>query len=523
MKLQKLALLVALVSGSAFANNNVTLDKVTLFLKGAELQGQAEVTLAKGESEIVLTGIANGVNPDSITVGFGTDNNVKILSTSLQNDTEANKPENSDLQPLLTQLKQLQQKYTSINIQYQAASETVVLLQGNRLEGLIKTTDMQNAVNFIKTNLVSALNEQYTLQTELDNLKQQIDDCQQKIDQQQTATHSLNNAITVKVYADNDITLPVVVSYVITDAGWQPSYDVRVTDINSPLQLTYKANVYQKSGIDWQNVNFSLSTANPSEGITAPILSPWHIDMYTSGKSSFFFSKSEKDYDGISAKISKSVNPASNTWINASGIDTRFEVKLPYTIKTHTQDNVLILQDQQVEAKYHYISTPKLDSNVYLQAQITDWDKLSLLPGKSTVFFNGNYIGESYITTNGVKDTLNLSLGRDKNIFITRKRNLNETSKPTFFGDDISQKYAYTIDVKNSKSLPIDLVIYDQLPVIHNKAITLEDAKYDGADFNKETGLLTWKLSLQPSEVKNLNLRFKLTYPKDEENYIIGL
>ncbi|WP_294965375.1 DUF4139 domain-containing protein [uncultured Gilliamella sp.] len=524
MKIRRIAFLAAFISGSTFANNNVTLNKVTLFLKGAELQGQAKVTLAKGKSEIVLTGIANGVNPDSITVGFGTDSNVKILSTSLQNKTEANKPDNSDLQPLLTQLKQLQQKYTTINIQYQAVSETIALLQGNRLEGLIKTTDLQEAVNFIKTNLVNALNEQYALQTELDNLKQQIDDCQQKIDQQQAATHSLNNAITVKVYADNDVTLPVMVSYVSTEAGWQPSYDVRVTDINSPLQLTYKANVYQKSGIDWQNVDFSLSTANPSEGITAPILSPWQIDMYNSGKSSFFFSKSEKDYDNMSAKISKSVNPmANNTWINANGIDTRFEIKLPYTIKTNTQDNVLILQDKQVEAKYHYISTPKLDSNVYLQAQITDWDKLSLLPGKSTVFFNGNYIGESFITTNGLKDTLNLSLGRDKNIFIARKRNLNETSKPTFFDDDISQKFAYTIDVKNSKSLPIDLAIYDQLPVIHNKAITLEDVKYDGADFNKETGLLTWKLSLQPNEVKNLNLRFKLTYPQDKENYIIGL
>ncbi|OCG07642.1 hypothetical protein A9G13_05315 [Gilliamella sp. wkB178] len=524
MKLQKLALLVALISGSAFANNNVTLNKVTLFLKGAELQGQAKVALTKGESEIILTGIANGVNPDSIAVGFAADSKVKILSTSLQNNTEANKPANSDIEPLLAQFKQLQQQYTTTNIQYQAAAETVALLQGNRLEGLTKTTAMQDAVDFIKTNLVNALNEQYALQTDLDNLKQQIDDCQQKIDQQQAATHSLNNAIAVKVLADKDVTVPVMVSYVITGAGWQPSYDVRVTDINSPLQLTYKANVYQQSGIDWQNVDFSLSTANPSEGITAPVLSPWQIDMYTNEKSGFFFSKSEKDYDGISARVSKSVNPmADNVLINATGIDTRFVVKLPYTIKTNTQDNVLTLQDQQVEAKYRYVSTPKLDSNVYLQAQIAGWDKLNLLPGKSTVFFNGNYIGESFITTKGVQDTLNLSLGRDKNIFITRQRNLKETSKPTFFGDNISQKYAYTIDIKNSKPLPIDLAVYDQLPVIHNKAITLEDAKYDAADFNKETGLLTWTLALQPSESKNLNLSFKLTYPKEKVDAIIGL
>lgn len=537
MKIQKLVLLIAFISGSALANNNVTLNKVTLFLNGAELQGQAKVTLTKGESEIVLTGIADNVNPNSIAVGFGADSKVKILSTSLQNNTKANKPDNSDLQPLLTQLKQIQEKYATTNIQYQATSETVALLQGNRLDGLIKTKDMQDTLEFIKTNLVNALNEQYALQTELDSLKQQLNDCQQKIDQQQAAAHSLNNAITLKVLADKDVTVPVTVSYVITEAGWQPVYDVRVADINSPVQLTYKANVFQQSGIDWQNVDFSLSTANPSEGITAPIFTtPWHIDLYNAEKYRFApqrnkqsqmfdvgMSMSSNDLTAVQMGSAISQLPNNNVLINNSGIDTRFDVKLPFTIKSGSEDNVLILQEKPVEAKYRYISTPKLDSNVYLQAQITDWDKLNLLPGKATVFFNGNYIGESFITTNGVQDTLKLSLGRDKNILISRKRNIKETSKPSFFGDDISQKYAYTIDVKNTKPLPIDIAIYDQLPVILNKAITLEDAKYDGADLNKETGLLTWTLALQPSEAKNLNLSFKVSYPKDKVDEVIGL
>lgn len=83
MKVQKIALLMALVSSSVFADNNITLDKVTLFLQGAELQCQATVSLKKGESEIVLTGIADGIKPDSINVGFDVKSNVKILSVSL--------------------------------------------------------------------------------------------------------------------------------------------------------------------------------------------------------------------------------------------------------------------------------------------------------------------------------------------------------------------------------------------------------------------------------------------------------
>lgn len=538
MKIRKIAFLVAFISGSAFANNNVVLNKVTLFLQGAELQGQSTISLPKGESEILLTGVANNINPNSINVGFGSESKVMILSTSLKKDIELNEHENKNvlIEPLREQLKQLQEKYNTTNIQYQAVSETIVLLQGNRLDGLIKTAEMKDALDFIKTNLVTALNEQFTLQTELDELKQQLTECQQKIEQAKASSHSLNNAISVKVYADKEVTLPVTLSYVITQAGWQPVYDVRVAEINSPVQLTYKANVYQNSGLDWQNIDFSLSTANPTEGITAPMFTtPWHIDLYNAKKYGYV-SKNERqtqmysvvtedssDFSGDIKDVRSKELYNNNVFINTTGIDTRFDIKLPYTIKSDSENNILTLQEKQVEAKYRYISTPKLDSNVYLQAQISDWDKLNLLPGKSTVFFNGNYIGESFITTKDVKDTLKLSLGRDKNILITRKRNIKETSKPSFFGDDISQKYAYTIDVKNTKSLPIDIAIYDQLPVVLNKAITLEDAKYDGANLDNETGLLTWLFTLNPSEAKNLNLSFKLSYPKDKVDVIIGL
>ncbi|OCG18675.1 hypothetical protein A9G24_12100 [Gilliamella sp. App6-5] len=527
MKIQKLAFFIAFASSSALANNNVTLNKVTLFLQGAELQGQSTVLLSKGESEILLTGIADGVKANSINVGFGDDTNVKVLSTSLNDNYVGDNKLSADIKPLLDELKQLQEKHDTTEIQLKAVSEQVTLLQGNRLDLLVKNgnndlSGMKNVLEFVKTNLVTALNEQNKLQKEVDQINAQIAQCQDKIDKQKALTKRLTNAITVKVYSDKDISLPVTLSYVTNKAGWVPVYDVRVADINSPLQLTYKADIYQNSGLDWQNVDFSLLTSNPSDGITAPDLMPWYIDLYTV-KGGFFFSKSEKDYDEISAKASRSVHPDDNVFTKTLGINTRFEVKLPYTIKSNSQSNILTLQNKEVEAKYHYIAIPKLDSGVYLQAQIADWDKLNLLPGKSTVFFNGNYIGESFITTKDLKETLDISLGKDNNIFISRNRNINETSKPSLFGNDISQKYAYTIDVKNTKSLPIDIVVYDQLPNIINKAVVLNEAKYDNANYNKETGQLMWQFKLNPNENKNLSLSFKLTYPKDKVNDIIGL
>ncbi|WP_334325884.1 DUF4139 domain-containing protein [Gilliamella apicola] len=525
MKVQKIALLMALVSSSVFADNNITLDKVTLFLQGAELQGQATVSLKKGESEIVLTGIADGIKPDSINVGFDVKSNVKILSVSLDEKHPKLNENSSEINALDQQLLQLQNKLNTTIVQLKAVNEQIELLKGNRLEKLTKIDNddlaqLKKVMDFIKTNLVVALNEQYQLQQEIEKITFQITECQTKIDKQKQAQEALVSAVIVKVHAQNDITLPVTLSYITNKAGWKPVYDIQVMDIDSPLQLTYKADIYQNSGIDWQDINFSLSTSQPRESLKSSELWTWHINTL-SDEGGFFFSKS--DYDEKSEKESRSRKPSDEDFPNELGVNTQFEVNLPYTIKTNNQSDLLTIQNKEVKAQYHYVATPKIDNSVYLEAQIVDWDKLNLLPGQSSIFFNGKYIGKSFINTKFAKETLDLYLGKDRNISISRYRDNSETLKPLTMGDDVSQRYAYTIDVKNGKSMPINLVVYDQIPVINNKTIKLDDIEYTGANYDKKTGLVTWNFDLNPNETKKLNLSFKLTYPKDKVNDIMGL
>lgn len=525
MKVQKIALLMALVSSSVFADNNITLDKVTLFLQGAELQGQATVSLKKGESEIVLTGIADGIKPDSINVGFDVKSNVKILSVSLDEKHPKLNENSSEINALDQQLLQLQNKLNTTIVQLKAVNEQIELLKGNRLEKLTKIDNddlaqLKKVMDFIKTNLVVALNEQYQLQQEIEQLTFQITECQTKIDKQKQAKEALVSAVIVKVHAQNDITLPVTLSYITNKAGWKPVYDIQVMDIDSPLQLTYKADIYQNSGIDWQDINFSLSTSQPRESLKSSELWTWHINTL-SDEGGFFFSKS--DYDEKSEKESRSRKPSDEDFPNELGVNTQFEVNLPYTIKTNNQSDLLTIQNKEVKAQYHYVATPKIDNSVYLEAKIVDWDKLNLLPGQSSIFFNGKYIGKSFINTKFAEETLDLYLGKDRNISISRYRDNSETLKPLAMGDDVSQRYAYTIDVKNGKSMPINLVVYDQIPVINNKTIKLDDIKYTGANYDKKTGLVTWNFDLNPNETKKINLSFKLTYPKDKVNDIMGL
>ncbi len=69
---------------------------------------------------------------------------------------------------------------------------------------------------------------------------------------------------------------------------------------------------------------------------------------------------------------------------------------------------------------------------MFLTAQVTDWTKYNFLSGEANLFFEGTFIGKSLINTNATTDTLNLSLGTDKNIVVTRTLEKDLTEKQAF-------------------------------------------------------------------------------------------
>src|SRR5690606_1025763 len=49
------------------------------------------------------------------------------------------------------------------------------------------------------------------------------------------------------------------IEYFTNSVSWSPFYEVRVDDIQSPLQLIYKANVVQTTGIDWKRTRLTFA------------------------------------------------------------------------------------------------------------------------------------------------------------------------------------------------------------------------------------------------------------------------
>lgn len=214
--------------------------------------------------------------------------------------------------------------------------------------------------------------------------------------------------------------------------------------------------------------------------------------------------------DGIKVETSNYISNSLKT--NVTNLE--YSIDIPYTIPSDGEDYSIKIKEVSLPVKYIYHAVPKLDNDVFLTAEVHDWAQLNLLSGKSNIYYQGTYTGESFIDADQAADTLSISLGRDRNIIVERKGN-KEMFDKRFLGSNIKETIGWDITVKNNKNAKIKITVEDQFPVSEKKSIEIERLEYSNAKLDDKTGKLTWELELDPTDKKVLNYKYSVKYPKD--------
>ena len=167
----------------------------------------------------------------------------------------------------------------------------------------------------------------------------------------------------------------------------------------------------------------------------------------------------------------------------------------------------------QLPAFFKYYSVPKIEKEAYLIANITDWEKYNLLEGEANIFFEGTFVGKSLLDVRFASDTLQLSLGKDKNVIVNREKEKDFETRQ-FIGSKKEESKSWKITVKNNKSQEINMVILDQSPVSKLEEIEVNIQNVSGGKLNKESGEVKWEFTLKPMEKKEFDLKYSVKYPK---------
>lgn len=255
------------------------IDQVTVFLEGAEITRHATALLKPGVSVLKFSGIAPEINEQSIQAEAPS--NVKILSVSFKiNYLEETKvpdkislleEERNRLLTSLAQEKSLEEVFKE---------EEAILKTNKSIGGTtrgVSIEELKVAMDYFRQRLMDI--KQQLLQADWNIRK--YNEAIGKIDAQLRELSAVEaqptGEIVVKVSTKVPVNAPMTIKYLVQEARWFPSYDIRAKNIQSPISITYKTNVSQQSGENWENVRLTISSGNPTQAGAKPIIKPWVI------------------------------------------------------------------------------------------------------------------------------------------------------------------------------------------------------------------------------------------------------
>jgi uncharacterized protein (TIGR02231 family) len=539
--MKKLFYLLGLISTISFAQKPIfTTAKIkaaTVYFNAAELSQTTSVNLPVGTSEIVIKNVADYLNEN--TVQIGAPNSVTVLSVQFTQNY-ISEYEIDETNPAIKKVRDsitwTEKEIKKIQIDKYSNQQTIALLDANQNVGGTNTglnvTELMKLVDFYKAkrteldNSIVLLTEKETkLTTKLNTLKSKLEINTQKEDK------NSKGKLIIQVMNEIAGVVNLDINYVTNNASWTPFYDLRAENIAAPINMLYKAQVTQWTGIDWKKVNLTLSSGNPNQNNQAPLLSSWFLryrEMYGDDSGNFGVQNQlqgnasgvkleEIVVQGYARKDKKapSTSISNFTTIQENQLNVSFDIDIPYDILSNSKPHSVALKEIKLPATYKYYAAPRVEKEAFLLAEINEYSKYNLLPCEANIIFEGLYVGKTVINPNQTSDTLNLSMGRDKKISIKREKVVDK-SGTRFLSSKKEQTFTYDITVRNNKKEAADILLKDQYPLSTDKEIEIELLESSNAKVNKETGILTWSLKLNTGETEKIRISYKVKCPKDK-------
>jgi len=300
-------------------------------------------------------------------------------------------------------------------------------------------------------------------------------------------------------------------TYTVTNCNWFPYYDIRIKDTKSPLVLVGHAGISQETGENWNDVSMVLSTANPSDRSSKQELQTNRID---------FFQPIQPNYRGARVESAPAMMKSgavedANSIVMQEQTHIEFVIKNKTTIISGQSNQHVELISYEIPAVYAYATVPKLDAAVFATALISSENLAAQLPGEAHIYFDGTYTGDTYLS-GSTEDSILVSLGKDTRIPVKREL-VKEHSGKSCFGNTKTDQRNWKIEVRNTRKEPIELIIEDQIPVSSNSEIEVKLTQQGNAQFDAETGKLTWRLKLAAEQTQTVEFGFEVKYPKNKQ------
>ncbi len=518
-------------------------EKVTVYNDRAQVTRHGRVRLPAGQQELVIEDLPVVLLPDSVRAAIRATEPCRLLSTDVTRTFHAEAPE-TRVSELQAEVEALQDRDAEAVQRLEALTTRRTFLQtlatsaGSELArglalGRISVEVGATLGEFLAVQLAALDADARAVTQERRRLSKELQATQSRLQALQRRKPTERNRVVVLVHLEAEAEVSLELSYQVTQASWQPLYDLRLSEKNgcAELEAAYQAQVTQQTGEAWQKVALTLSTARPGLSSIAPELKPWYLRGHRpvaagapmmrawlaepAAASAAAPAPPAMDEDLLEAApmlIEAEVEVAT---VDDTGATLTFNVSGGTDIPDDGSPHKVTLGFHGFPARLDYFAAPKLVTQAYRRAKVTNSGPSTLLPGPAQIFYEGEYIGATSLKAIASGQEFELFLGIDDRITVERKLTAGSVDKK-FMQDVRRLTYAYEIRVANLRETLETVTVEDQVPVSRHELVKIRRQEVQPAPTREDDlGKLTWELRLAPGRSATVRFGFTVEAPRD--------
>ena len=528
---------------------NTTITTITVFPDRARVTRTSRLNVEVGVQQFEITNLPLVLIPESVRASGKGSAKAKLLGVSTRLDNFLDTPSESthdlelkiqdvsdadaNLAARATVLEKEQKALDGLAIQSEMFARGLALRNRTPEEQGLILDFLTRRSQAIQTELLALSRSRREKAKEIDRLKRLL-----KTQQSAQPKQRYIAAIELDVLADG--TLELELSYVVHNAHWEPMYDLRLYE--TLLDLTYLAEVSQNTGEDWQGVQLTLSTAEPSLTLEIPELNPWYIasrtpvyparaapktamPMPAAAPVALMQSLAADDGGMRAPEAAAPVEEAiafDHAVVSETGPNLTYQLSGRADVPGNGNPRKVTVTAYQLKPVIDYVTAPKLETVCYRRATVKNESPYSLMAGPAQLFEGDNYLGATRLDFVAPGQEFELVLGADERMRVSRELIGREVEKAFIVGDRKRIRYSYSIEIENLRDSAQSVVVRDQLPVPRDEQIKVKlESAEPRATEHTQLNLLEWKPTATPGTKSVIRFDFSVEFPRAMD--VVGL
>ncbi len=402
--------------------------------------------------------------------------------------------------------------------QKMTGSATMQIPSSEHLESIYVFLDEK-----LKKNYSQLLNYDFQIEINQEKINLLQKQLQQIIAEQRETKKVI--AVDIEVYQRSYIN--IFLSYQLNEAiSWQPVYDVRANINENNIELITYALISQSTGLDWEDVHVSLSTARPTVSGQLPPIESWVIRPYQPdqrmSKTMEMAIPYQEESDMVATSIIGEGQQDFLVPIEHRGTSVTFHIPHKVSIPSGSGQEKILISEEKMAGEFDYKAYPRVSPFMYFNVHAENNLDIPSLPGQVNIFLDGGFTGNTSLGYIPPGEDFDISLGIAENIKVKRellKKFRDETLISTIPSSKIVTKYEYKITIENFQDAESLCHIFENIPVPEDDRIQINIDKVTKEpkvkDWNDKEGVWMWEFLLETQEKTEIDIIYSVVHPRD--------